>query len=157
MISRFRDSRFKPLTGRFAAGNGRWGGKGGTRPATPTPASIADQAQDFGALTLAGAGGWKPTTGGNVTGYSITGGNAAGHWQIHATTGFITPTAQGDTDDLDGGTYALTVQVTDGSNTDSATITLITTGVDGDGNDLSACYSARTMTEALAAADAIIA
>lgn len=125
-------------------------------PQTPTPPSIADQTITYGARTLEDAGGWRPlTSGGAITSWSITAGNGSGHWQIDD--GYITPTAQGDTDDLDDELYTLTVEVTNGDDTDSATITIITAGEDINGNDLAYSFSVRDMTEALAAAEVVAA
>lgn len=85
---------------------------------------IGDQAADFGALTLSGAGGWKPAVTGGVDTWAITAGNASGHWAIDASTGFITPTSTGDTANLNAGPYALTVEAENSEGSDTATVTL---------------------------------
>ncbi|MCC6947006.1 MAG: peptidoglycan-binding protein [Bradyrhizobiaceae bacterium] len=99
------------------------------------PLAVADQTIQFGALTLAGAGGAAPTsTGGTITAGSITSGNDSGHWQV-ASDGTITPTSAGDTDDLDEGPYTLGITFESGNESDAATITVTTTG-----NDLENTY-----------------
>lgn len=61
---------------------------------TPVPAEVT-----FGALTIAGHGGVA------VTGASISSGDPSGHWTI--TSGFLVPSAAGDTANLSGGPYSL--------------------------------------------------
>jgi hypothetical protein len=87
--------------------------------------SVADQTIVFGALTLAGAGSIAPTaTGGDITGASITSGNDAGHWQI-ASNGVITPTATGDSANLNQGPYALTISFNGGEDTAVVTVNVV--------------------------------
>ena len=86
--------------------------------------TVGDQTLSFGALTLAGAGGIAPTTTvGTISTTTIIGGNTANHWQI-AANGTLTPTATGDTADLNQGPYSITILFGDGTNTDQATITI---------------------------------
>lgn len=62
---------------------------------------MADVNCEFGALTLAGAAGVT------VTGTSISSGDASGHWQISG--GKISPSATGDSANLNAGPYSLTL------------------------------------------------
>jgi hypothetical protein len=108
-----------------------------------SPPVVEDQAISFGALTLSGAGGIIPTHTGVITSASITSGDASSHWQI-AADGTITPTAAGDTANLNLGPYTLGVSFNGG--VDTATVTV---------NITASAYSAATMAEAKAAAAAI--
>ena len=125
--------------GALGTGFGSMGAGGGSAG----PPIIANQSFDFGTLTKSSAGGVTPTVTGLATSWSITAGNASNHWQIGASTGAITPTATGDTANLNGGPYGLTVQATNSAGSASATITL---------NTVASSYSVITMTEATAAA-----
>lgn len=96
----------------------RGGGGGST-----STFNVDNQTIAFGAFTLADAGGVAPTTTvGTITSASITSGNGSGHWQI-ASDGTITPTATGDTADLDEGPYTLGVSFNNGEDTAIITIT----------------------------------
>lgn len=66
--------------------------------------------------------------------YSITAGNTGGAFSINAATGQITVANPLDFETLSS--YTLTVDVTDGTNTDSATITITLTGVDDESSIL---------------------
>lgn len=105
---------------------------------------VPDQTIVFGALTLADAGDIVPTsTLGTITSATIQSGNESGHWQI-AADGTLTPTAAGDTANLNEGPYTLNVRLNGGE--DYAALTITT-----ENNT----YSVSNMTEALAAASAI--
>lgn len=97
------------------------GDKFGGVPLAPV---VANQTMDFGALTLADAGGDIPTnTGGAITSASIDSGDASGHWQIDPD-GTITPTSTGDTADLNLGPYALVCTFTNATGSVTPTITI---------------------------------
>ncbi len=93
----------------------------------PPPAAtfvVADQSAGFGALTKSAAGGYQIVANRAIEACSITSGNGSLHWQV-TNTGIITPTAAGDTADLNAGPYSLVVSCTSGvSNTDTATISI---------------------------------
>ena len=65
------------------------------------PITSGDVTTTFGNLTLEGAGGVA------VTGTSISSGDASGHWQISG--GFLSPSAAGETANLNLGPYSLTL------------------------------------------------
>ena len=101
---------------------------------------VADQPADFGALTKSGAGGFTPSNGGGaIASASIDSGNTGTHWQI-SSAGVITPTAAGDTADLASGPYTLGCTFTNAVDSDTATITIATSGNDANGNDLANSY-----------------
>lgn len=90
----------------------------------------ADVTTVFGALTAAGAGGVP------VTGASISSGDASGHWQISG--GLISPSAAGDTANLNLGPYSLVL-----NNAQTVAITVLANG-----------YSVATQAELTAAISA---
>jgi hypothetical protein len=92
------------------------GGGGGSSPTT--------QDVVFGALSRAGVGSGVPTTG-----TSIVSGNGSGHWQIIS--GVLCPSVSGDTANLSGGSYSLTM--------DDASVINITIEAN--------CWSVSTQTE----------
>jgi hypothetical protein len=97
---------------------------------------IADQGVTFGRETRDGAGGWDlVVTGGGATSFAITvdDGTNAGDWAFDGNN-YLVPTQNGGL----AASYTLTVEATNGSGTDTATIT-ITTEAD--------TYSVRTAAE----------
>lgn len=103
--------------------------------------TIAAQSFEFGALTREGAGAVTVVSTADTPSFSITAGDASGHWQINSSTGALSPSATGE--DALTGTYNLTVS--DGSN--SNTITCTCTGNNSDGVDLTKAATVNDGTE----------
>jgi hypothetical protein len=109
---------------------------------------VANQGIEFGALTRTGAGGVDVVnTGGPITSVTIDSGNTGTDWKIVGTQ--IVPNQNGG---LTAGPYALGCTFTNASGSDTATITITTSGDDADGNDLATSWSVSTHTECYAAA-----
>lgn len=86
--------------------------------------ALADQGITVSALTAEGQGGpLLANTGDLVSGASIASGDDSDHWQI-SSDGRLTPTAAGDTADLDGAPYSLGISATNIAGSDTATITV---------------------------------
>lgn len=89
-----------------------------------SPIGFTNQSAEFGALTLAGDGGYQVVSSTTITSASITGGDPSGHFSI-SSAGVITVSAAGDTANLSGSPYSLTVQISDnGGNTATGTVTI---------------------------------
>jgi hypothetical protein len=95
----------------------------GNGPSNNAPI-VANQAFDFGNLTKASAGGIGPVnTGQPITSASIDSGDASSHWQV-SSAGVFTPSATGDSANLNLGPYTLGCTFTNASGSDTATITI---------------------------------
>ena len=117
---------------------------GALRESAPSAPVVADQPFDYGALTKAGAGGFVVSnTGDMLDSASIDSGDASNHFDINIVNGeaVITPTAGGDTADLASGPYSLGCTFTNAEGSDTATITVTTSGNDANGNDLANSFS----------------